>query len=402
MGTLVTVGIPVYNGEAFIRRAVDSALAQTYADIEVLVVDNASTDGTLEAIAGIDDPRLRVLRNDSNIGAGPNWNRVLAEARGDYVKLLSADDLLTPECISEQVMGMESSDEIVLVTAKRLVIDKDDDRIGVRGPGRMAGHVLGAQAAREMVRSGTNLVGEPSSTLIRVSALEAAGDFDVAAPYCIDMDLWMRLLRFGDLYVIPKVLSSYRVSVGSWSTDVAESQTDDVVELLERVRAHGWFGVTEADVAAGRRKASMNTAMRRVLYAVLAVPATHRQKLLYLFVGGWNTLVGYVLFAALWTLFGSVWHYSAVLALSYTVSALQGYWAYKLVVFKTKTPFVKEFPRFAVVYLVVLALNLVAFPALTRAFGLDPYVSQAVFTGAAVVGSYVANRYFSFRETHRP
>ncbi len=401
MAPLVTIGIPVYNGERYIRSTVESALAQTYADIEILVVDNASTDGTLAAIADLVDPRLRILRNDTNIGPGRNWNRVLAEASGAYVKVLSADDLLEPHCIAEQVKAMEDSEDVVLVTAHRTVIDADGYTLGVRGPGRMRGRVPGVEAARAMVRTGTNLVGEPSSTLIRASVLSRSGDFDVAAPYCVDMELWFRILRFGDLFVVPEPLSSYRVSAGSWSVAVAGAQTSDVVALLERVHEHDWFGVTDADVAAGARKAANNARMRRVLYGILAVPGTHRQKIAYLFVGGWNTLIGYLLFAGLWAAFGALWPYWLVFVVAYAISALQGYWAYKLVVFKTKTPFVEEFPRFALVYVVMLAANIVAFPVLTKWLGLNPYVSQAVFTFFSVVCSYLANKFFSFRETHK-
>lgn len=93
----VSIVVPVYNCERFIGEALGSALAQTYADLEVVVVDNSSTDRTAEVIARWKDPRLRVLANATNIGAARNWDRAAAEARGRYIKLLCADDVLYPK-----------------------------------------------------------------------------------------------------------------------------------------------------------------------------------------------------------------------------------------------------------------------------------------------------------------
>jgi succinoglycan biosynthesis protein ExoO len=81
-GPLVTVGIPSYESSRFIEAAVRSALAQDFTDLEVLVIDDQSSDDTVALLAAIDDGRLRVLVNDTNLGAGRNWNRVLEEARG--------------------------------------------------------------------------------------------------------------------------------------------------------------------------------------------------------------------------------------------------------------------------------------------------------------------------------
>ena len=121
----VSVCIPVYQGERYVAKAIQSALYQTYADIDVVVLDNASTDGTLAEVCRFSDERLRVVKNDTNLGAAGNFNKALVEARGAYVKILCADDFLYPTCVARQVEVLEadSAGSIALVTCTREVVD---------------------------------------------------------------------------------------------------------------------------------------------------------------------------------------------------------------------------------------------------------------------------------------
>jgi glycosyltransferase involved in cell wall biosynthesis len=393
---LVTIGIPSYQCASFIAEAVESALAQDFADVEVLVIDDASTDGTLEAIAGIDDPRLRVLRNGSNIGPSRNWNRVLEEARGRYVKVMGADDVLLPGSIAAEVAVLEADPDVVLVSGPRVLVTGNGRRIIRRGKGRLLGRVSGAEAVREIVRRGSNLVGEPCATLMRMATVRAVGGFDEAAPYCIDLDMWLRLLEAGDLYVLEEPVCLYRVTAQSWSAAVADTQDSDVVELLHSTARRGTFGVTTRDAEKGARRARRLGLGRRILYRAL-FDVESRRRLLYLVVGGWNTVFGYLAFAGLYYLLHSIIGYAPVFVLSSAISILNAYWGYKLVVFRSPGKFHQEFPRFAIVYVVALVANIVVFPWLTKTLGLNAYLSQAIFTAVLVVCTYIVNKRFSFK-----
>jgi glycosyltransferase involved in cell wall biosynthesis len=275
----VSVCIPVYNGERYIGETIRSVLDQTFTDFEILVSDNASTDGTVEAVLGIGDPRIRLLRNDVNLGPGRNYNVLLREARGRYVKVLSADDYLMPDSLERMVAVFEdrANDGVVLVTARREVVGEEGRHLTSRGFRRVSGRVAGSRAIRLMVRSGTNLIGETSGTLLRSEMISVVGTFLDEAPYCVDMDYWFRMLEHGDLYAIPETLTAYRVSRGAWSLDVLDTQAADVIALLERTRARGIAGLTDADVRRGRRAVRLSVALRRAFYAmVLAIPARRR------------------------------------------------------------------------------------------------------------------------------
>jgi glycosyltransferase involved in cell wall biosynthesis len=131
---LITIGVPTRNRASLLMDCVASALAQSYQNIEVLVSDNASTDGTVAALRSIDDARLRVLRNSENIGHLRNWARCVREAKGDYIVLASDDNLFEPSFLEKcvRLVNMEPDIPIVLAAYDTLVLDefaKDERRI---------------------------------------------------------------------------------------------------------------------------------------------------------------------------------------------------------------------------------------------------------------------------------
>ena len=163
----VSVCIPTYCGASHIRATIDSVLGQTFRDLEVVIIDNASPDDTFAVASSYDDPRVRCLRNASNLGAEGNWNRCLAEATGTYVKLLPDDDVLAPECLQRQVdvLQADTREEIALVFCARRIIDGEgrlmfERRMFGRAPRRLTGRAL----FRRCLYRGTNVIGEPGGT----------------------------------------------------------------------------------------------------------------------------------------------------------------------------------------------------------------------------------------------
>ena len=124
-GSLVTVGLPVYNGEDFVEEALRSILAQDYADLEVLVADNASTDDTLDRCRALaaGDARVRVLTSDRNRGAAWNYNRLLHEASGRYFKWAAADDVCAPGFVRScvEVLQQEGPDTVIAFPQSELI-----------------------------------------------------------------------------------------------------------------------------------------------------------------------------------------------------------------------------------------------------------------------------------------
>jgi glycosyltransferase involved in cell wall biosynthesis len=269
----VSVCIPTYNGQAYLGPAIESVLAQTLTDLEVVVIDDGSTDATPDVVARLRDPRLRYLRNERNLGPQGNWNRCLEEARGRYFKLLPHDDLLRPTCLERQVAVLEADrdERIALVACARDVIGPDERVLMRRGFGPRDARVPGPQAARACVRRGTNLIGEPGAGLARLSLVRRVGAYDGSQPYVIDLDYWFRLLEHGDLHCIAEPLAAFRVSSRSWSVAIGARQTRDFREFVHRMQRTGRVRPSALDHLAGSVSTRLNTLARLAFYRLHAI-----------------------------------------------------------------------------------------------------------------------------------
>ncbi len=274
MTPTVSVCIPTYNGERFVERTLRSVLAQHYTDFEIVLGDDGSTDATLDVVRRITDDRLRIVSGVSGVSAPANFNRLIAAARGKYVKLLCQDDTLYPDCLGRQVAAMEdgASRGVVLVSCKRDIID-DHDRVVYRHRGwrGAAGFIDGAQAMRANVRAGTNLIGEPSATLCSREVIEAVGGYSLDQNYMVDLDLWMRMLDRGNLVYIPESLCTFRVSRMSWSSRLARHQAREARKALRFVHGSRPSTIRRTDLAIGLLKPTALALARRAVFILSPV-----------------------------------------------------------------------------------------------------------------------------------
>ncbi|SEK57324.1 Glycosyl transferase family 2 [Roseateles sp. YR242] len=191
----VTICVPVYNGEPYLRECLDSIAAQTFRDFIVLVIDNASTDGTAALCASYDDARFFYLRNEINIGSGPNHNRALDLARSEFVKLFSADDVLFPDTLALQVSALQRHPNASLVTSDCIVTGPKLEPL--KEARYLAGPLTGDEAVQSCVRLIDNKIGGPSNTLLRRSAV-GAQRIDTSYKWLADLEFHCRVLTHGD------------------------------------------------------------------------------------------------------------------------------------------------------------------------------------------------------------
>ena len=270
----VSVCIPAYRSERFIGEAIQSVLDQTYSDWELIVVDDASPDGTASVIGGFTDDRIRASRNHENLGATANWNRVLTLARGRFVKVLCGDDILLPHCLAEQVAGFERNPDAALVAGRRDIVDEDGHVLmagrGLRG---LQGVVPGPEAVRATVRSGTNIFGEPAAVLLRADLLPACGPFRGDRPYVIDLDYWCRSLQRGPLFALDSTVAAFRVSLMSWSVELARHQAAQTIGLFTDLRRCFPEAISAGDLALGTTRARTLALARAGTYRTLKARA---------------------------------------------------------------------------------------------------------------------------------
>ena len=130
----VSIGLPVYNGENFLATAAESVLTQTFTDWELIISDNASTDGTerLGREFADRDPRIRYFRQPENLGAAPNFNLTFAESAGEYFQWLAHDDYIHPEWLARCVAELDADPQVQLVYGQELGVDEAGNIIGRR------------------------------------------------------------------------------------------------------------------------------------------------------------------------------------------------------------------------------------------------------------------------------
>lgn len=263
---LVSICMPVYNGSRFLKKAIESVLVQTYQNFELLVFDDASMDESWAIIQSIIDPRLKVFRNEKNLGPEVNWNKALLAASGKYIKVFHQDDLLAAECLASCVAALERRPENVLCFSDRFIIGVDGRPIMKRsapwGEGVKDRHsvVVGC------LRAGTNLLGEPSVVLFRRDIAEKVGGFDGSIPYLIDLDYWIRLMEHGTAYYLKQPLVSFRISSGQWSVAMQQKQYRQFICFVEKLVKEDGCKLPSGLLCRAKVMAMWNQLMRRIFY----------------------------------------------------------------------------------------------------------------------------------------
>ena len=237
----VSVLLPVRDGARYVVEAVASILAQTLTDLELVVVDNGSTDGTVERLRGIEDPRLRLLE-EPEPGIVPALNRGLAACRASYVARMDADDVALPRRLEIQAAYLDAHPDVVLVAANAEWID---------AAGAATGRVSAFhRPMRRPLETGYTPLIHPT-VMFRRAAVEAVGGYDSAYLHAEDYELWLRLRERGRLVCLPDVLLRFRKHGGNVSAD--ERSMESILTALLAWRLSERHGVTREVAARAAR-----------------------------------------------------------------------------------------------------------------------------------------------------
>jgi len=264
----VSVVVPSFNNASFIEATMDSILAQSFEDFELVVADHSSVDGTWELLQHYrTDPRVRLLRTEAGGGAPRNWERVTAAAGGQLLKLVCGDDIIYPDCLRMQVEAMDANPEVVLVAAQRDLIDaRGAILMSRRGLAGLTGRVAGRVAARRTVVVGANIFGEPACVLIRRKTLQDAGGWDGRHPYVIDEATYVNVLLRGDFFGIDRSLAAFRLSSSQWSVHLAREQSHQVIGFHHRLAGAASGLLSRTDLFRGDARARGMAYSRRLAY----------------------------------------------------------------------------------------------------------------------------------------
>lgn len=219
----------VFNAEDFIQEAVGSVLQQTFSDFEFIIVDDASTDGTLQRLRSYRDTRIRIFCNEINMGLTRSLNKGLEFVQGEYIARMDADDISFPDRFQEQKNFLDAHPEVGVCGTWVRVMDTDIEYRYYADHSTIVSKLLLGNAFAH------------PSVMMRKSVLDAHGlKYDETFRYAQDYDLWVRLAEHTKLANLKKVLLHYRLHENCASKKNAKSQQETVKRvLLEQVHKLG-------------------------------------------------------------------------------------------------------------------------------------------------------------------
>ena len=201
----VSICIPTYNRADMVGDAITSALSQTYPVLEVVVVDNASTDGTAEVVASFSDPRLRFVRNEKNLGLFGNFNRCIELARGSLIHILHSDDTIPPGFTSACVDFVLAHPEVAMTFTSAITESAEGIRPAATGE---SGIYPPPEGFRAILRD-RGLVACPS-VMVRKEVYAGIGPFSPEYPYSSDLYEWLRIARVHAIALVGGTYVTYR------------------------------------------------------------------------------------------------------------------------------------------------------------------------------------------------
>lgn len=251
---LVSICMPTYNGERYIADAIQSALNQTYADFELLISDDCSTDLTADIVREFmrRDDRIHYWRNDSRLGLFPNYNECMSQCKGDLIKPFAQDDLLSPKALEIMVSSYTTNKVSLVCCGKKILNDSPSTFSEVIETTLPQGLVKGRVVIEECLKSYRNLVGEPVAVLF--DAKKVGKGFSESYYSLGDLEFWFRILKKGDLYHVPDELVSFRQHPESTTFKKLEDMTWvlDFFRLGKEYEEHlHRLGITEEEYFVG-------------------------------------------------------------------------------------------------------------------------------------------------------
>ncbi len=213
----ISVIIPVYNGEKTLRETVESVQKQTFTDLEIIVINDGSTDSTLDVLATISDPRLKIF-SYPNANQAVSRNRGISHATGEFIAFLDADDLWTPDKLDAQFKALQQNPQAALAYSWTNSINESGEFLRRGSYVSDNGDVYAKLLLVDFLENG-------SIPLIRRQALTEVGNFEPSLTPAEDWDMWLRLASRYPFVVVPKVQILYRVSADSASTNVTRMES---------------------------------------------------------------------------------------------------------------------------------------------------------------------------------
>ena len=273
---LVSVVVPVFNGENHLRELIESVQAQTHRNLEIIFTEGGGTDSSQGIIREYaeKDPRIQLILTQERITAAENWTKATRAASADYIKLICQDDLLTPDSIEKQLQDLTNFPHAVMAIAQRDVIDRNSKVLyAKRGLTGLKGKEIdGSRVVHTCYLQGTNVIGEPLAVLFRREPLLAAMPWTDQNPLMLDLNTYQKVAPLGTVVTRHESLGAFRVSTSSWSTRLAKLQLEHTKQWQHAYAQESHPTAAHRVRAAAGRHIQVN--LRRAAYRILKARGT--------------------------------------------------------------------------------------------------------------------------------
>lgn len=257
---LVSVCIPVFNGEEFIAEALESVKSQAYPNLELIISDDQSKDGSKKIIEEFltTIPFSSKLVTNTDQGIGRNWNNCLPHASGKYIKFLFQDDVLFPDCVKEMVAFAEADENVGMVFSDRKILLDESNPLHLnwfKSNGELNRYwerplETGIYPSKRILKDRHlflvkpwNKIGEPTSQLFRKSVFDKVGVFDTQLVQFLDLEFSLRVLSQFKFGYIQKKLTGFRLHDSQASSDFSKKKINERSILLTKLNLGLFFKV---------------------------------------------------------------------------------------------------------------------------------------------------------------
>lgn len=221
----IAVIVPMYNAASFLKATVESILAQTYKNFELLLIDDCSTDNTLDIAYTLTDPRVRVIKNEQNRGAGVTRNKGIESTKSTYLAFCDADDIMAPSRLEQQFKFMEQHPDIDICGSYVKLINEKGNVIGK--------YTFPIKHDEIAVSMFLRCAFQQSTAFIRSSRFEESNLRYKENHFAEDFDLWVNAIKKLKFHILPQFLIYYKISDSQLSTASWERQRQDALRTYK-------------------------------------------------------------------------------------------------------------------------------------------------------------------------
>lgn len=212
----VSVIFPVYNGQRYLRKAIESVLGQTYNEFTLLICDDCSTDNSLEIIQSYADHRIKLLQNSVNRGLFPTLNRLIQATETEYIRIFAQDDIMKPDCLAREILFHQQHPEIGMSYCHRDTIDREGNVI-LYAPEDNTPDVVSPDLGNQISFYYGSMPGNIANVMLKRSVLNEVGLFREDMKVSGDFEMWVRIMGKYPIGFIRESLIYLRSHQGQFS-----------------------------------------------------------------------------------------------------------------------------------------------------------------------------------------